>query len=559
MTAPTLDRPITEAEIEAFAEDLNGLDARYTVDDLHGLPEGGPQPDGSWIGYTVPRVWTRPLRPLTEETTLGFSVIRWAEGTLGLRLLPWQKWWLIHALELAEDPTEGMFRFSILLTLIARQNGKTFLLKVVSLYFLYVMRVNLVLGCAQDLTIARESWDGAYDLAAVVPALSAEFVLNPRRRPGRRDGAGYESIVLTPNEGSVVEREYRVSAATKTAGRGLSTDLLIMDEFRHCTPLAWAALAKTTSARPDSIILPITNAGTDDSDVLNGIRAAAIAGVAVEVPEDEDEPGDGEEIEPDSIGIFEWSAPDGCPIFDRDGNCHANPALGYGMLTKRKLAAFRRADPSAAVYRTESLCQRQQALDILIAPERWKHCRDAQLSLASVRARTVLVFEVSPDGQHATLVSVAKFEDGRYGIDVVSSWTDLKRAESELLGHVERVRAKGRTGPLPGSFGWFPDGPAAQFAAMLRKIKGQREIKGKEVTEACMTLVGLINRLMIRHGEDPLLTAHIIGARKLEVADGYRFVRKGAGHVDAAYAAAGGVMLAEALPPPPKTSGVWVV
>lgn len=558
MTAPTLDRPITEDEIDSFVEDLNGLDAPYTVEDLHGLPEGGPQPDGTWVGYTVPRVWTRPLRPLTEETTLGFSVIRWAEGTLGLRLLPWQKWWLIHALELAEDPTEGMFRFSILLTLIARQNGKTFLLKIVSLYFLYVLRVNLVLGCAQDLGIARESWDGAYDLAAVVPALASEFVLNPRRRPGRRDGAGYESIVLTPNEGSVTEREYRVSASTPKAGRGLATDLLIMDEFRHCTAAAWAALAKTTSARPDSIILPISNAGTDESEVLNGLRDAAIAGVPVEIDAlDEGESGDegdldeAEEIEPDSIGVFEWSAPDGCPIFDRQGNCHANPALGYGMLTKRKLAAFRRADPSAEVYRTESLCQRQQALDILIAPGKWKHCRDPQLSLASVRSRTVLVFEVSPDSAHATLIAVAKFDDGRFGLDVVASWNDLRQAEKDLAGHVERVK--------PRAFGWFPDGPAAQFAGMLRKIKGQREIKGKEVTEACMTFVGVINRLLVRHGNDPLLTAHVIGARKLEVSDGYRFVRKGAGHVDAAYAAAGGVMLAEALPPPPKTSGVWVV
>ena len=548
MTTATLDPPVDLVE---FAEDLNGLDAWYTPDDLHGLPEGGPQPDGSWVGYTVPRVWTRPLRPLTDDTSLGFSVIRWAEGTLGLTLLPWQKWWLIHALELAENPTEGMFRFSILLTLIARQNGKTFLLKVVSLYFLYVLRVNLVLGSAQDLTIARESWDGAYDLAAVVPALAAEFVLNARRRPGRKDGAGYESIVLSPNPGSVVEREYRVSASTKTAGRGLSVDLLIMDEFRHCTKLAWAALAKTTSARPDAIILPITNAGTDESDVLNTIRAAAIAGVGMALPgEDDDDDLDEQDIEADSIGVFEWSAADGCPIADREGNCHANPALGYGMMTRRKLAAFRRAD-SVEVYRTESLCQRQQALDILVSPEKWKHCSDGQLSLKSVRSRSVLVFEVSPDSQHATLLAVGKFDDGRFGLDVVASWDDLRKAEKELAGHVERVKAR--------LFGWFPDGPAAQFAGMLRKIKGSREIKGKEVTEACMTLVGVINRLMVRHGNDPLLNAHIIGARKLEVSDGYRFVRKGAGHVDAAYCAAGGVMLAESLPAAPKTSGVWVV
>lgn len=540
MTAALLDRDVR-------VDDLNGLDAPYTLDDLHGLPEGGPQPDGSWVGYTVPRVWTRPLRPLTDDTTLGFSVIRWAEGTLGLKLLPWQQWWLIHALELAEDQSEGMFRFSIVLTLIARQNGKTFLLKVVSLYFLYVLRVNLVLGSAQDLKIARESWDEAYDLACVVSSLADEFVPNLRGKPGRRDGAGYESIVLTPNPGEVKEREYRVSASTPKAGRGLSVDLLIMDEFRHCTTLAWAALAKTTSARPDALILPITNAGTDDSEVLNTIRAAAIAGVPLPTGDDDQDPAD---VEPDSIGVFEWSAESGCPIADPVGNMHANPALGYGMMTRRKLAAFRRAD-TPEVYRTESLCQHQQSLDVLVPPGRWKDCVDGQLSLASIRKRVVCVFEVSPDGQHATLMAVGKFDDGRFGLDVVASWDDLRKAIADLPGHLARIE--------PRVFGWFPDGPAAQFAGILRKIKGNQEIKGKQVTEACMTLVGVINRLGVRHGADPLLTAHVLGARKLEVSDGYRFVRKGAGHVDAAYAAAGGVALAEALPPAPANSGVWIV
>jgi hypothetical protein len=184
-------------------------------------------------------------------------------------------------------------------------------------------------------------------------------------------------------------------------------------------------------------------------------------------------------------------------------------------------------------------------------PDRWKHGHDAQLSLKPMRSRTVCVFEVSPDGAHATLLAVAKFDDGRFGLDVTASWTDLKRAIAELPGHLDLIK--------PRAFGWFSEGPALQFAGTLRKIKGQREIKGKEVTEACMTLVGVINRLGVRHANDPLLTAHIIGARKLEVSDGYRFVRKGVGHVDAAYAAAGGVMLAESLPPAPKTSGVWVV
>jgi hypothetical protein len=517
------------------------------LDDLHGLPAGGLTASGLWIGYTAPRLFTRPLRPLTEDTTLGFEAIRFAENVLRVRLLPWQKWWLIHALELRED---GTFRYRILLTLIARQNGKTFLLKIVALYFLYVRQVRLVLGCAQDLRIARESWDGAYDLAAGVKTLAGEFVVNPRTRPGRRDGAGYEAIVLHPtcpatlrarnqceckhcSNAVLDDREYRVSAATKSAGRGLTVDLLIMDEFRHCTQLAWAALSKTTSAVPTALVLPISNAGTDDSEVLNTIREAALANVE------------------DSIGVLEWSAEDGCPLDDPDGNMHANPALGYGTMTERALAAFRATD-SPEVYRTEDLCQRVAALDVLVSVDRWKYCADAGLTLSSVRDRVAAVFEVSPDGAHASLIAAARFEDGRIGLDVVASWNDPKRIAIELREHLDKVK--------PRVFGWFPGSPgASQYAALLRSQRNAKEIAGGSVTEACQALVAKIATATIVHNNDPLLTSHILDARKFEVSDGFRFVRKGAGHCDAAYAAAGAVALADAMPAKSKNSGVWVV
>jgi hypothetical protein len=54
----------------------------------------------------------------------------------------------------------------------------------------------------------------------------------------------------------------------------------------------------------------------------------------------------------------------------------------------------------------------------------------------------------------------------------------------------------------------------------------------------------------VLHPDDPLLNAHIAGTSKLRTGDGWRFARKGAGHVDAAYAAAGAVRLARTLPPP---------
>ena len=57
----------------------------------------------------------------------------------------------------------------------------------------------------------------------------------------------------------------------------------------------------------------------------------------------------------DSLGIFEWSAPPGCSIGDRDGWAQANPSLGYSI-TEKAIASAARTDPEW-VFRTEVLCQ----------------------------------------------------------------------------------------------------------------------------------------------------------------------------------------------------------
>ncbi len=112
-------------------------------------------------GSTTPRVFTPPLRPLeprtpeTEQNTLGYSVIDFAEHILKITLLPWQCWLLVHMLELRPDNT---LRFRTVVVLVARQNGKSTLSQVLALWMMYVYGLNLVLGTAQDLDTAEEVW-----------------------------------------------------------------------------------------------------------------------------------------------------------------------------------------------------------------------------------------------------------------------------------------------------------------------------------------------------------------------------------------------------------------
>lgn len=465
----------------------------------------------SVLGAKQPRIFTPPLRELTPETTLGFHVIEFAEEVVGVQLLPYQRWWLIHALELRPD---GRFRFRTVLTLVARQSGKTFLLKILALYFLFVRghREKItVIGAAQSLAIAMEAWAGAVELAEDADDLHAE-VATVRRTNGE------QALVL--RSGS----RYRITAATRGAGRGLSVDLLILDELReHRDWLAWGALTKTTTARPNALIIGISNAGDDESVVLNSLRSTALAGTD------------------DTIGLFEWSAPDGCELDDVQAWAQANPSLGHeNGVSESTIRGFMNTDP-VATFRTENLCQRVDALDAAVDLASWKATADPSVNLGSVRERVAACVDVAPDGAHVTLAGAAVLEDGRVRVEVLAAWRDTATARKELPGLLERIR--------PAALGWYPSGPAAALGNDLRTDEAI-ELKGSDVTEACQEFASLVLARQILHSDDPLLNNHIAGTAKLRSGDGWRFSRKGVGHVDAAYAAAGAVRIARTLPAP---------
>jgi hypothetical protein len=466
---------------------------------------------GQLRGRREPRLHPEPLRKLTRRTTLGYEAVQFATDVLGIELLPWQRWWLLHALEL--DPAGG-FRYRTILTLVARQSGKTHLLKILALYFMYVRGVRLVLGAAQSLDIARESWTGTVELARADPELAAEIPPN-----GVRLANGEQQLTLSSGS------RYRIVAATRSAGRGLSVDLLILDELReHRDWGPWAALSKTTMARPNALTVAISNAGDDQSTVLNHLRESALAG------------------RDESIGLFEWSAPDGCDLDDPAAWAQANPGLGY-TISEQAIRSALSTDPPAT-FRTEVLCQRVDTLDEAISLNAWKACADPTGSLESARERVVASIDVAPDGQHVTLAAAAPLDDGRIRVEVVAAWPSTGAARRELSGVLERVD--------PRALAWYPSGPAAALAPVLRGRAGAIELKGPAVAEACQSFADLVTARRVVHAGDPLLDAHITGAQRYNVGDGWRFVRRGAGHVDAAYAAAGATHAALTVPYVPK-------
>lgn len=482
-----------------------------------GAPREAPRSGSSGrrlVGVERPRLFTPPLRRLTRATSAGYAVADFADLVLGEPLLPWQRWLAVHALELTP---EGLFRFRTVLGMCGRQNGKTSLLRTITLWRMYVDGAQLVLGAAQDLSTAVAVWRAVVAAARGVPELSCEI----ERVAGR---TGDERFVLTSGA------EYQVSTSNRRAGRGRSADLLVLDELREQRDWsAWSALSKTTMARPDGQIWGITSAGDGESVVLNHLREAALAG------------------RDPSIGLFEWSAPDGCELDDPKAWAAANPGLGY-TISEQAIRSALGTDPPA-VFRNEVLCQRVETMDGAVDLSAWRACSDPAGSMDGLRDRVVVGVDVAPDGAHVSVVAAAVTADGRVRLEPVEAWSSTASARGELGPLLARIG--------PTATAWFPGGPAAALAPELRSAPGSTEVRGGQVGEACQAFADLVAARRVVHPGDPLLDAHVAGAKRHEVGDGWRFVRRGAGHVDAVYAAAGAAHVARALAAKPSASSAY--
>jgi len=485
-------------------------------------------------GSVTPRIFTPPLRELIPETSYGFAVIDFARNVLRHPLDPWQEWAVIHGGELLPD---GSPRFSVVIILVARQNGKTELLVVLSLFWLYVERTPLVLGTSTKLDYAKESWKKAVKLARRVPDLASEI---PARR-GVRETNGEQELLIRDQDDE--EYRYKIAASNAEGGRSLAIDRLILDELRqHRDYAAWDAMEPTTSARPGSQIWALSNAGDAGSVVLNDKRTEAIA--AIEAGEDTD------------LCLLEWSSPEDADPCDITALAQANPNLGYRKDAGKLLANARRAVATGGEaltgFKTESMCIRVAKLSPAVDPAAWRRCM-VMGDLAPMRSRIAVALDVSPDQMHASLVAAAVMPDGRVRVEVVAAWEGIgctDKLRSELPGLLARVR--------PRALGWLPIGPAAALATDLT-TKSKRsgwppngttvsEIRG-EVTAICMGLAEQVTSGKLVHSDDPLLNDHVGAAERLRRGDGWVFSR-GDGRVDAAYAMAGAVYLARTLPPP---------
>lgn len=470
-------------------------------------------------------------------------------------------------LELLDD---GTLRFRTIVLLVARQNGKSTISRVLALWFMVVWGWPLVLGTAQDLDVAEEIWQGAVDLLEDDEEL-ADLVKRVVKVNGKKS--------LELHTGS----RYKVKAASRRAGRGLTGNLILLDELReHQTWDAWGAITKTTMAQAEALVMALSNAGDAASIVLRYLRKMGHAAVGdpdgicanddpatllpspAEIEHDDEDDVDVDDFEQDadSLGIFEWSAPPECDVRDRDAWAMANPSLGYGI-TERTIAAAAATDPEW-VFRTEVLCQwLDDAEDGPFPPGAWQDCTDVASALAD-EASFAFCVDVSWDRTMAHIAVAGLRDDGRIHVEVIAS-----RAGTDWVLPWLKSAPKGRTVPRmeqPGLLGVALQVKGAPVSSMVKDLTDAGvpviEWIGSDLGPATGAFYDAVRHGQLRHRPQPILDVPAATAHVKPLSDGFVWDRKSS-PVDAAplVAATGAVWAAkhtavEAPPPPAFVFGL---
>jgi phage terminase large subunit-like protein len=440
-------------------------------------------------GATKPRLQSVPLKGKSKVDD-----VKEIAAILSQELLPYQEYVLKDMLTV--DKNDRFVRkFSLLL--ISRQNGKTFLARMLILTHLLKWNTD-VLIMSSNRSMALETF------RQVANALENNDHFKGMVKQIRHAN-GTESIEML--SGARLD----VVAATRDGSRGRSINgLLYIDEVREISPEGYRAAVPVTRAHPNSHTLLTSNAGDAFSTVLNELRERALS------------------APPKSFGFYEYSAPQYCKITDRAGWAQANPALGY-TITEEAIEEAIATSPIENT-RTETLCQ---WIDSLSSP--WPHgvleeTSDSTLTIP-IGGYTIFGFDVSPSRRNASLVAGQVMADGRIGVGILQTWesqvsVDDLRIAADIKGWADQYRPKMIC----------YDKYATQSIAERLANAGQitQDVSGQQFYQACSDLLdGLVNNRVVHNGQDELIKQMNNCAAKVNDSAWRIVKRKSAGDISA--------------------------
>ncbi len=384
-----------------------------------------------------------------------------------------------------------------------RQNIKTSLFKQCALGWLFITDQRLVVWSAHEFATSKEAHRDLVEL------IEGSDVLRKRIKTIHRAN-GDEGIEL------VTGQRVNFKARTKTGGRGLSGDKVVLDEAFALQDTHMASLIPLMSVRPDPQVLYGSSAGLMASEVLREVRDRGRAGLDPSLAYIEwcdDLPGDC-----DAQRCSHAVGSRGCRLDDQRRWGRANSQMGRRM-TVDYLEAERRMLPPAEFGR-ERLGWWDESEDVSTAldAQAWYALADAGAERSGVptfavatapdRSWTaVAVAWMRPDG--AAQVMLADYRQG-------AAWVPERLVEL-------RQRWGGRVLADNAARGLVPDAV---------------EPSTDDLAQAHNALADAIEAKQVRHGDEPAMNVAVRAARWRAQGNTRVLDRKGAADISPICAAA---------------------
>jgi phage terminase large subunit-like protein len=454
------------------------------------------------VGKTEPRLHTKYADDLPSR---GQELIDLAIK-LGEPLMPWQELVAIESMRLKDDER---WAFSQIGVLVARQQGKSHLMRLRILWGL-LNGEKLQILSAHKLAVSLEHFNQLLDLIE-----QHDWLLSQMKKIRRTNGQ--EEIQF--NNGG----RFKV-VANNAAGRGYAgAETIYLDELReHKDYGAWSAITKTQLAAKNPALFAFSNAGDATSMVLNEMRdrgMATIQGVT------------------DSLLWLEWSAPPNTNI-SIESAAWANPAMGRTVHVDNIKATFNEPE---AVVRTEVMCQWVDTLQSPWSPNAWNQCADPDL-IVEPGQQTYLAFDVTPRRNQASLVA-SQIIDGKIALGLVQTFDSDTALDDLTIANAvaDWARAYDVT-----EIAYSKNTGQAVAARLASAGIMTTAIDGRAFAMACDQMLSAMEHHRLIHKDEVTFNKHVSACARIPFAEGGWLIGRRASNanVTGAVAAAMAISLA---------------
>lgn len=447
-------------------------------------------------GSSTPRLSS----PKLEGQSLGRLVADLADE-LGKPLMDWQKYVLDDALVIGD---RGKFKRNTVGVLVARQSGKTHMMRMRILAGLYIFGEKNTIAMAQNRQLALDTFKQVVDMAE-----SLTWMRKRIKRVSRTNGQEELEVYCHHYPRDCVGkceriRKYGIRAATSEGSRGSTANLLYIDELREISPEAWTAATPLTRATGGQLWIT-SNAGDGTSTVLNELRARALT------------------FESPRIGWYEWSAEPNADVNDVKAWQAANPALGHTISFESLQDAAARDTPDA--IRTEMLCVWVSSLDSPFNIDRWKEGVQNDLKMETGR-ETYMGLDLNFNRTEAFLVTVQVIDD-RYAIFLTRWQKEGGLNDTELaadIAHLARQYSVRTIG--------FDPKTAGHIMPHLQRVGVPVEATtwaSTQFSTFCDMALSNMNSGNLIHPNQDVMYSHLIACARRPSSDGgWRIARKAA-------------------------------